>query len=274
MYKTKQELLKILDQYGLAAKKELGQNFLINFGVIEKIVKAAGITKEDFVVEVGPGLGVLTQELIQTAGRVRSIELDPTLHPILEQAFGAAPNFQLEKGNALKATLPTQPYKLVANIPYHITSPLLRHFLMPRSNEEQKPTTIVLLIQKEVAEKICAPDGDHSVLSLSVQAHGKPEIISEVGAKNFYPPPKVTSAILKINIYDKPLITNLKLFSTITKITFAARRKTLLNTLKNYTRTSREETEHILQKAGIEPTRRPQTLSLKEWQSLITQLDQ
>ena len=273
--------MRILADHGLAAKKELGQNFLINFNVIEKIVKAAGITKDDFVVEVGPGLGMLTQELVRSAGRVRSIELDPTLHPILQQAFGAAPNFELEKGNALKATLPTQPYKLVANIPYHITSPLLRHFLTPRSskdNQEQKPSTVVLLIQKEVAEKICAPDGDHSVLSLSVQVHGKPEIISEVGAKNFYPPPKVTSAILKVNIYPEPLVTNLKLFSTITKITFAARRKTLLNTLKNWRppsgeKLSRERVETILKQAGIDPTRRPQTLSLQEWQNLVTQLE-
>lgn len=273
MYKTKQELLQVLNKFGLTTKKELGQNFLINFKVIEKIVQAAGLSPQDLIVEVGPGLGILTQQLLQTAGRVRSIELDPSLHPILEQTFGDNPKFQLEKGNVLKATLPTEPYKLVANIPYHITSPLLRHFLTPRATGEQKPQTIVLLIQKEVAEKICAPDGDHSVLSLSVQVHGKPEIIAEVGAKNFYPPPKVTSAILKIDIYPNPRITNLKLFSTITKVAFAARRKTLLNTVKNFTRASREQTEQLLKSANIEPTRRPQTLSLQEWQKLITVLE-
>ena len=170
--------MRILADHGLAAKKELGQNFLINFNVIEKIVKAAGITKDDFVVEVGPGLGMLTQELVRSAGRVRSIELDPTLHPILQQAFGPAPNFELEKGNALKASLPTEPYKLVANIPYHITSPLLRHFLTPRdaqdsTNHEQKPSTVVLLIHKLTADKILAPADTHAALSLSIQVHGK-----------------------------------------------------------------------------------------------------
>lgn len=199
---------------------------------------------------------------MEKAAHVRSIELDPDLHEYLERTF---PTLELEKGNALKAELPSKPYKLVANIPYHITSPLLRHFL----TSEHRPRTAVLLIQKEVAEKICVKDGDHSVLSLSVQVFGKPSIVARVPGTDFYPPPKVDSAVLKIDVYKKPLIPEYRLFSTITRIAFAGRRKTLLNTLKNYTRGSREETEALLNKAGIEPARRPQTLSLRDWSRLM-----
>lgn len=265
MYKNKKELLQLLQQEGLAAKKDFGQNFLLNHGVLRKIIQAAELKPGDQVIEVGPGMGILTQQLLKHAGHVRSIELDPTLHEYLERNF---PTLELEKGNALKADLPQTPYKLVANIPYHITSPLLRHFL----STNHRPQLVVLLVQKEVAQKICAKDGDHSVLSLQVQVFGKPSIVAHVPSTDFYPAPKVDSAILKIEVHDKPLIQNAKLFSTITRIAFAGRRKTLLNTLKNYTRTSREETEAILNQAGIDPIRRPQTLSLEEWRKLIEAL--
>lgn len=267
MYNNKKELLELLKKEGLWAKKDLGQNFLLNQMVISTIIKAAELTKEDNVIEVGPGLGILTEKLLENAAHVRSIELDLDMHNYLERTF---PQLELEKGNALKAKLPTGPYKLVANIPYSITSPLLRHFLA----NEHRPQTAVLLIQKEVAEKICSKDGEHSVLSLSVQVFGKPSIVMRVPNTDFYPAPKVESAILKIEVYPQPLIQDYKLFSTITRIAFAGRRKTLLNTLKNYTRSSREETEALLKKAGIDPTQRPQMLSLEEWSKLITVLSE
>lgn len=265
MYSNKKELLDLLKKEGLWAKKDLGQNFLVNHEVIRKIIQAAELTKDDQIIEVGPGLGILTEKLLGNTAHVRSIELDPDMHEYLERTF---PQLELEKGNALKAEPPKKPYKLVANIPYNITSPLLRHFLA----NEHPPQIAVLLIQKEVAQKICATDGEHSVLSLSVQVFGKPSIIADVPSIDFYPQPKVESAILKIEVYPKPLIKDYKLFSTIIRIAFAGRRKTLLNTLKNYTRGSRQETEATLKKAGIDPIRRPQTLSLREWSKLTNSL--
>ncbi|MBU1954135.1 16S rRNA (adenine(1518)-N(6)/adenine(1519)-N(6))-dimethyltransferase, partial [Patescibacteria group bacterium] len=128
------------------------------------------------------------------------------------------------------------------------------------------------LVQKEVAQKICAGENDQSILSLNVQIFGKPEIIATVGPANFFPAPKVDSAILKIEVYEKPLITNLKLFSQISRIAFAQRRKTLGNTIKNFTRANREETEKLLKSINIDPSRRPQTLSIAEWEKLINRL--
>ncbi len=280
-YHNKTELLQLLKKEHIFAKDKYSQNFLINNEVITKIIKTAEINTEDFIVEVGPGLGILTEKLIKKAGRVRSIELDKTLYPYLEKTFGGYKSFQLEKGSALKAKLPLSNYKLVANIPYHITSPLLNHFLNPTLDEEKRATLIVLLVQKEVAEKICALPGEHSILSLNVQIFGKPEMISKVSRYDFYPAPKVDSAILKIETYNEPLIKDLKLFKQLTSVCFHQKRKTLLNTLQNFTpglggskdrknkHDQRLKTEQILANAGIDPVTRPQTLSIIQWKNLI-----
>lgn len=265
MYRNKKELLYLLNKEGLWVHKELGQNFLLSQTVIQKITQAAQLKATDYVVEVGPGLGILTRQLLKHAGHVRCIELDRGLAEYLKKEFSGHAGFKLEQGNALKAKLPEDSYKLIANIPYNITSPLLRHFL----HGENRPELIVLLVQKEVAEKICAREGKHSIMSLQVQVFGNPRIIAGVPRTDFFPVPNIDSAILKIEVYRRPLIKNYRLFSTITRIAFAGRRKTLLNTLKNYRRTDREETLKLLQKAGIDPERRPQTLTLEEWGKLI-----
>ncbi len=272
MYKNKEELLELLKKEHLWSQKQLGQNFLINHSIIDAIIKAAELKKNDDIIEVGPGLGILTEELLERAGHVRSIELDPKIIPYLKKTFGRNTRFELEEGTALKAKLPAKPYKLVANIPYYITSPLLRHFLQPKEPAQKSPTLIVLLVQKEVAEKICAQDGEHTILSLQVQVFGKPSIVQTVDASSFYPAPKVDSAILKVEVYKEPRIQDLKLFSTITRIAFHQRRKTLGNTIKNHLQISREEVDQLFETINIDPSQRPQELSLGEWTKLITSL--
>ncbi|MBU0668424.1 ribosomal RNA small subunit methyltransferase A, partial [Patescibacteria group bacterium] len=191
MYKNKEELLTLLKKEKLWTQKNLGQNFLINPAILDEILNAANLTNEDYIIEVGPGLGILTDKLLKQAAKVHCIELDPKLIPYLRRTFGHNTGFELEEGTALKANLPDHPYKLVANIPYYITSPLLRHFLNPKDPSQKRPELIVLLVQKEVAQKICAGENDQSILSLNVQIFGKPEIIATVGPANFFPAPKV-----------------------------------------------------------------------------------
>lgn len=284
-YHNKTELLQLLKKEHIFAKEQFSQNFLLNREIIKKIIKTADLDKKEFVVEVGPGLGILTEQLLKNAGHVKSIELDKTLYPYLEKTFGDNKNFELEKGNALKARLPKSNYKLVANIPYHITSPLLNHYLNPRHPEEKKPELIVLLVQKEVAEKICAGRGEHGILSLNVQIFGEPKLITKISRYDFFPAPKVDSSILKIETYQKPLIKDLKLFKQLTSVCFHQKRKTLFNTLQNFTPglggskerknkpDKRAKTQQILTNAGIDGQARPQTLSIMQWQKLINEIN-
>jgi 16S rRNA (adenine1518-N6/adenine1519-N6)-dimethyltransferase len=290
IYNDSDELVKFLQKNHLWNKKSLGQNFLVNFEVLKKILEAAEITAEDFIVEVGTGLAVLTESLAANAKRVETIEFDPKLIPILREYLQKFPNVNLEHQDALTYDLPTVDYKLVANIPYYITSPLLNHFLQPTHDAKQsalyeksgvanlkdrepnqqrkRPSLIVLLVQKEVAEKICAKADDHSVLSLQVQIFGKPTIVSMVSKNSFFPAPKVDSAILKIEMYPEPLIKDLDTFFKLIKRAFLQRRKTLLNSLGNGFQLSREQTAEILKKAGIAENQRPQALSIQEWENL------
>jgi 16S rRNA (adenine1518-N6/adenine1519-N6)-dimethyltransferase len=267
-YSNKQELIALLQKHGLYAQKRLGQNFLIDQTALAKIVDAANLTSSDFVVEIGPGLGVLTAELVKKAGNVLSIELDARLIPILKENIPAG-NLEIINADALQMPLPDIAYKLVANIPYYITSPILNHFLQPKTPTEKRPTLIVLLVQKEVAEKVCALPSDHSVLSLQVQVFGKPEIVGKVSASSFFPAPDVDSAILRITPRAEPAVKDTALFFRLIHATFAQRRKTLSNSLQNGLGKNKEEITAALSKAGIKPTARPQELSLPDWQRLI-----
>jgi len=268
-YRNKQELIALLQKHGLWTKKSLGQNFLVNPQVIGKIIDSAQISAHDRIVEVGPGLGILTQALLSRAAHVRAIEYDQKLIPLLQKTFAPALGHTLEliHADALATPLPAYDYKLVANIPYYITSPLLNHFLQP-DTVAKRPTLIVLLVQKEVAEKICASEPDHSILSLQIQIFGRPEIVAIVSKTNFFPQPKVDSAILKITTYQEPLIQNLKTFFQLIKGTFAQKRKTLSNSLRSTLALSREQVLALLLGAGIAANRRPQSLSINEWQKL------
>ncbi len=246
---------------------------MVNFEVLKKILAAAEITPNDNVIEVGTGLAVLTETLAQSAKQITTIEYDSTLIPVLTEYLKKFPNVNLTHQDALKFELPTYDYKLVANIPYYITSPLLNHFLQPDLKgrpQRSRPKLIVLLVQKEVAEKICAREGDQSVLSLQVQIFGKPTIVSNVGKSSFFPAPKVDSAILKIEMFPEPLIPteSLPAFFRLIHATFSQKRKTLSNSLRTLALT-REQALASLNQAGIAENQRPQALTIEEWKKLV-----
>ncbi len=256
------DIQALLYKHGLWAKKYLGQNFLINKDVLTTIVKTANIQSTDDIIEIGPGLGVLTNELAKLAKKVTTIELDPTLLPILKETLAAHKNVQILQQDALHFSPCFKHYKVVANIPYNITSPLINLFLQA----DLKPESITLLVQKEVAEKICITDPDMTVLSLQVALFGHAKLIKKIGAGCFYPAPKVESAILHITLYQPgdPNFTETKKALqalTLAKKAFSQRRKMLSNTLSEY--------KEAMAKANINSNRRPETLSIKEWLSLV-----
>ena len=274
IYNNTTELLAILKGEKIWAQKKLGQNFLVNPEALKNIIKAADLTPQDYVLEVGPGLGILTEQLARHAAKVTTIEFDANIIPVLRKnlLLENIKNVEILNEDALKTELPTEPYKIVANIPYYITSPLLTHFLQPREPTQIRPTLIVLLIQKEVAEKICTPDngGDQSILSLQVQIFGKPEIVCTVGKSSFFPQPKVDSAVIKIQTYASPRISNTAIFFKLIKAAFHQKRKTLNNSLGNGLKLTRDQTAKLFQTSGISPTQRPQNLTIEEWEKLIS----
>ncbi|MBI2639216.1 ribosomal RNA small subunit methyltransferase A [Candidatus Peregrinibacteria bacterium] len=238
-------------------RKSLGQNFLINPRVVQKIIEAADLKGIETVVEVGPGFGILTKTLLACARRVIAIEKDRTLYLSLRGSFSEQSNLKLIHADALKVPPPKEPYCLVANIPYSITSPLLDHFI--RENPKNLPKRAVLLVQKEVAQKICAKPPRMNVLALHVQTFGSPRIIATVSRNNFKPVPKVDSAIIKIEFQKKELPTNLDEFFRLIHKGFSQKRKMLRNLLS----------PELLKKTGIEETRRAETLTIEEWNMLL-----
>ncbi len=271
IYSNTQELLALLKRENLWAQKKLGQNFLVNPEALKNIIKAAELTKEDHVLEIGPGLGILTEQLALNAGKVTAIEFDRNIIPVLRKnlLLEDVKNVEIINEDALKTELPTEPYKLVANIPYYITSPILNHFLQPKTPGQMRPSLIVLLVQKEVAEKICAPEDDESVLSLQVKVFGKPGIVSTVGKNSFFPQPKVDSAVIKIQTYAQPKISNTEIFFKLIKGAFHQKRKMLSNSLPNALGLNRDQAEQLFNLSGISPNERPQRISLDGWEALI-----
>jgi 16S rRNA (adenine1518-N6/adenine1519-N6)-dimethyltransferase len=270
----------LLRRYGLHARKKLGQHFLVDRGVLEVILEAATLTATDVVIEIGPGLGVLTRELAKRAGRVTAIELDDRLAAALQEDLASLHNVNVVNGDILKldpagllreAGLTVDPgspvsYKVVANLPYYITAPVLRHFL----ETSVKPQVMVVMVQKEVAETIAARPGRLSLLSISVQFYGEPVIVDYVPAASFYPVPEVDSAVLKIDVYPKPRVDagDENSFFKLVRAGFSAARKQLVNSLAQRLGIPRIEILTFLEKAGIEPKRRAETLSLDEWARL------
>jgi 16S rRNA (adenine1518-N6/adenine1519-N6)-dimethyltransferase len=263
------ETRRLLHQSDLRARKGLGQHFLIDGGVLEAIIAAAELDSDDLVVEVGPGLGILTRELAQRAGGVIAIELDDKLAALLKKTLASFNNVTIVNGDVLKiepeGLVKGRGYKVVANLPYYITSPVLRHFL----EAEAKPEAMVVMVQKEVAEAIAAKPGDMSLLSVSVQFYGEPRIITIVPAESFYPAPKIDSAILKIDIYPEPRVdVDEKGFFDTVRAGFAAPRKQLANSLAKGLGREKSAVLPFLQKANIDPSRRAETLSIGEWAAL------
>ncbi len=260
----------VLRRFGLRADKGLGQNFLQDTSALEKIALAAEIQADDSVLEIGPGLGSLTRYLALASREVVALELDPDLIPPLRAVLAPYPNVRVEQGDILKTTISeiiNEPdYLVVANIPYYITSAIMRHLL----EGDSTPRRIVLTIQKEVAERICAAPGDLSLLALSVQVYGKPSIAGFIPAAAFHPAPKVDSAILRVDIYPEPLIPRetLPIFFKLIKAGFIQKRKTLRNSLASGLHVSTRESESMLTAADIDPMRRAETLSIEEWKEL------
>ncbi len=264
----------VLKRYGLRADKALGQNFLQDESALIKIVNAAEILEDDCVLEIGPGLGSLTRYLAVSARNVTAVELDPDLLAPLQAVLSPYQNVRVVQGDILKLSISElidQPnYIVAANIPYNITSAIIRHLL----EGDIKPRRVVLTIQKEVAERICAKPGDLSLLALSVQVYGKPSIAAKIPAGSFHPAPKVDSAILRIDIYDEPLIPSnlLNTFFKLIKAGFAQKRKTLRNSLSSGLHIPTAEAEALLTSANINFMRRAETLSIDEWKILCEKL--
>ena len=260
----------LLKRYNLRAHKGLGQNFLQDPLALEKIVSAAEIQPTDTVLEIGPGLGSLTRYLAVSAKEVVAVELDEGLIPPLKAVLAPYQNVRLMHGDILKLAptdlITERDYIVAANIPYYITSAVIRHLL----ENEPKPRRIVLTVQKEVAQRICAKPGDMSLLALSVQVYGKPRIAAHIPAEAFFPAPKVDSAVLCIDIYPAPLIKEelLEPFFKLIKAGFSQKRKTLRNSLSSGLHIAPAQAAEVLTQADIDPQRRAETLSIEEWERL------
>lgn len=275
------ETMRLMRRHGLRARKGLAQHFLVDGVALQRILDAAELAPSDVVLEVGPGMGVLTEQLAQRAGWVITVELDDTLAAMLKQRLVSSyHNLTVVKGDILKidpaalieerkSELPpgvdSTSYKVVANLPYYITSPTLRLFL----EASVKPEIMVVMVQKEVAEEIAAKPGRMSVLSISVQLYGEPEVVATVPAQSFYPAPEVDSAILKIRLFDKPTVAvDTKGFFHVVRAGFSAARKQLGNSLAQGLELDKAEALTLLEKAGIDSQRRAETLTLEEWARL------
>jgi 16S rRNA (adenine1518-N6/adenine1519-N6)-dimethyltransferase len=265
------ETRSLLGRYGLSARKGLGQNFLIDRGVLDKIISAAALDETDTVIEVGPGLGVLTRALAEGAGKVVAVELDRNMAALLRETMAGLPNVEIVERDILETPAETivgdSPYKVVANLPYYITSPALRHFL----EGPRQPQSLVVMVQKEVARQIAARPPEMSLLSVAIQFYGTPKIISYIPAGAFYPPPKVNSAILRIDVLPARRLSpeDEKTFFKLARAGFSTRRKQLANALSNGLDIDKATGISLLQKAGIDPARRAETLTIEEWVTLL-----
>ncbi len=262
----------LLKSHGIHPDKGLGQNFLIDPVYLKRVAEAGNITREDSVLEIGAGLGNLTRLLAAQASEVLAVELDPDLITILQSVLSPYQNIRIIQGDILKIDLvdlfSSTEYLVVANIPYYITSNVIRHL----TSGEKPPQRIVLTIQKEVAERISAQPGKLSLLGLSVQVYGNSTIVSKVPAGAFYPVPKIDSAIVRVDLYPSPIIPEhlLKTFFQLAKAGFSQKRKTLRNSLSAGMQLDKSAIEELLVNVDIDPIRRAETLSLEEWLSLTT----
>ena len=261
---------QLLQRYDLRPKKSLGQNFLSDPGVLEKIVRVSGVSPDDTVLEIGPGLGSLTQHLAQAADRVFAVEIDQRFLLPLQDVLADFSNVHLVQADILKWNigrhLGSDPYRVVANIPYNITSILIRH-LLALPNRAQ---SLTLTVQREVAERICAEPGKLNLLALSVQVFGQASIRARIKAGAFYPAPKVDSAVVHVEAYMTPQIpeSHFDLFFRLARAGFSQRRKKLRNTLSAGMGLSKLEVEARLAAVGIDPGLRAEALSIEAWGQL------
>lgn len=268
----------LLRAYGLHPRKRLGQNFLADPVALDRILAAAELSPDDEVVEVGSGLGTLTRPLAEAlpTGRVLAIELDDRLVEILRERLADLPQVQIIHGDILKLPalgLVHRAYKVVANLPYYITSAVLRHFL----ETEPRPRLMVVTVQREVAERIVARPGGMSLLAIGVQLYGQPRVVARIPRGAFYPPPEVESAVVRIDVGAQPAVefsgsVDERSFWRVVRAGFGQKRKTLRNALAAGLRLDAARVENVLLEAGVEPRRRAETLSLQEWANVTKAL--
>lgn len=261
---------QVLRRHGLRLKKGLGQNFLADPVHLDRIVAAAELTPDDVVLEIGPGVGTLTLRLAQQAGRVVAVELDGALLPVLAEMLAGQSNVTVVQGDILQldpaALVDGQRYKVVANLPYYITSAAIRHLL----TATQPPDLVVLTVQREVAQRIVARPPDMSLLAVSVQYYAEPQMVARIPAGAFYPPPKVDSAIIRLRRWQTPPVDapSDDLFFAVVKAGFGQRRKQLRNSLGSGLGIGGDAADRLLAAAGVDPKRRAETLTLDEWAAI------
>ncbi len=275
------ETRRLLREFNIRPKKSLGQNFLVSDTLLRAITSAAEIDTKDTILEIGAGLGTLTRALAERAQRVIALEVDERLFLPLRQVLQDYPNVEIVQGNILKIDLaqllegpgevPKEVnYKVVANLPYYATSAILRRLL----EAARKPQLLVVTVQREVGERLVAGPGQMSILSVSVQFYGWPRIVARAPARAFYPPPKVASAVVRIDVYEEPPaeVDDVEAFFSLVRGGFAQRRKYLKNSLPPRLELSADQVTSALRRAKIEETLRPQALSVEDWARLYQEL--
>ncbi len=271
------DLRETLKRFNVTPKKSLGQNFLFDEAILDRIVVAADVGQGDVVLEIGPGAGSLTRRLARAAAHVIAVELDDRLLPVLHHTLADFSNVTLIHGDILKVQIPNlksqtpnSNYKVVANIPYYLTSALIRRLL----EAEAKPSLVVLTVQREVAGRICASPPEMSLLAVSVQFYGRPRLVGHIPAGAFYPAPDVDSAIVRIDLFDQPPLRGAEAdqFFALVKAGFSQKRKQIKNALAGGLRLEGAEAEKLLLAANIDPARRAETLTLEEWMSLASRV--
>ncbi len=263
---------EILDRFGFKFSKSLGQNFLIDGNIVRNIVKGAQVNKDDYVLEVGPGIGTLTEELALNAKKVVSVEIDKSLLPILDYTLSSYDNVEIVYGDILKIDvqklidekLNGGPVKVVANLPYYVTTPIIAKLIEEGLNIE----SITVMVQKEVADRIVANPGNkqYGSLTVFVNFYSNPEIILPVPKTVFMPQPKVDSAVIRLNTKETPKDVDRDLFFKIVKAAFSQRRKTILNSLSNKELgLDKEKVKELLEKCNISPKERAENLKIEDF---------
>jgi 16S rRNA (adenine1518-N6/adenine1519-N6)-dimethyltransferase len=260
-----------LSHYRVHAKKKIGQHFLTDEAIPGIIIEAAGLTENDTVLEIGPGLGILTDRMAPLVGDLYAIEIDRVLANKLKQKYSNRDNIHIINADVLQFDLSQIlfdgiSYKVVANLPYYITSPILNYFV----HEKFKPVSMVIMLQKEVGDSIVAGDGNLSVLSISMRIYTVPKLVAYVPPQSFYPEPKVHSAIIQLDFLDKPAIEvdNVENFLHFVNRGFASPRKYISNSLAAGLKIETAEAAELLEKAGVEAIKRAENLTLEQWRNL------
>ncbi|MCS7207896.1 MAG: 16S rRNA (adenine(1518)-N(6)/adenine(1519)-N(6))-dimethyltransferase RsmA [Dehalococcoidia bacterium] len=257
--------------------KRLAQHFLVDRGVLESILRAAALTPQDVVVEIGPGLGLMTELLATRVARLIAVELDSTLARALTRLFAPYPSTTIVEGDARTVDLspwlpPALPYKVVANLPYYAAVPIIRRFL----EDGHRPTLMVVMLQKEVALQMCAPPGRMTLLSVGIQVYAHPRLVRVVPARCFYPPPRVASAVVRLEVYPQPRVPSAHLagFFALVRLGFQAHRKQLGGHLRRSLNLPGERVERAFSTASIPLAARPEALSIPQWESLYHALQE